>query len=73
MDFFEFINKHSLVLGVLAISLGIVLLSIKIISINNEKLHQKFKNSEFNEAAFWSIIAGSISLGLKLIFTGRVF
>ena len=55
-------------LGYITISMGVMLLVIKIMSLNNEKLHEKFKNSGFNDAAFWVTIAGLVLFGLKLVF-----
>ena len=66
-------SLESSILGYICISVGIILLVIKILSLNNEKLYNKFKNTEFNDAAFWASSVGLILLGLKLIFTNDQF
>ena len=73
MDFFEFINENPDVAGGVSLTMGVLLLAVKIASIVDKKMHEKSKNSEFNDAAIWATSIGFIITGLKLILTNSLF
>ena len=72
MSFYESIEEYSLFFGGVVLFLGVILVIVKIISLNNDKIHEKLKKTEFNDVSFWIITASLISMGLKLIFTKNI-
>lgn len=73
MDFFEFINENPDVVGSISLTMGVLLLAVKIASIVDNKMHEKSKNSELSDVTIWATSIGFIITGLKLIVTNSLF